>query len=101
MDILYLGDDVGMQQSLMMSEEMYVTWLKLRLKRVIDAAKALNPNIIVFYHSCGYVEPLIPHLIEAGIDVLTPSSLSAWILERFLKSTATRLRSTAQWAPRA
>lgn len=71
-DILYLGDDVGMQQSLMMSEELYVTWLKPRLKRVIDAAKAINPNIIVFYHSCGYVEPLIPHLIEAGIDVLNP-----------------------------
>ena len=71
-DILYLGDDVGMQQSLMMSEEMYVTWLKPRLKRVIDAAKAIKPDIIVFYHSCGYVEPLIPHLIEAGIDVLNP-----------------------------
>lgn len=71
-DILYLGDDVGMQQSLMMSEALYTTWIKPRLKRVIDAAKAVNPNVIVFYHSCGYVEPLIPHLIEAGIDVLNP-----------------------------
>lgn len=32
----------------------------------------LKPDIIVFYHSCGFVEPLIPHLIEAGIDVLNP-----------------------------
>lgn len=71
-DILYLGDDVGMQQSLMMSEALYVTWLKPRLKRVIDAAKAVKPDLLVFYHSCGYVEPLIPHLIEAGIDVLNP-----------------------------
>ena len=71
-DILYFGDDVGMQHSLMMSEELYVKWLKPRLKRVIDAARAINPNVIIFYHTCGYVTPLIHHLIEAGIDVLNP-----------------------------
>lgn len=71
-DILFFGDDIGMQQSIMMSEELYVTWLKPRLKRFIDAAKAINPEIIMIYHSCGFVEPLIPHLIDAGIDVLNP-----------------------------
>lgn len=71
-DILYFGDDVGMQHSLMLGEDLYIDWLKPRLKRVIDAAKKINPNVIVFYHSCGFVEPLIPHLIEAGIDVLNP-----------------------------
>jgi uroporphyrinogen decarboxylase len=71
-DILLLGDDIGMQHSVMMSEELYCTWLKPRFKRVIDAARAINPGIIVFYHSCGYVKPFIPHLIEAGIDVLNP-----------------------------
>ena len=24
------------------------------------------------YHSCGYIEPFIPDLIEAGIDILNP-----------------------------
>lgn len=71
-DILFLGDDVGMQQTIMMSEELYTRWLLPRLKKVIDAAKAINPEVLVFYHSCGYVEPLIPYLIEAGIDVLNP-----------------------------
>lgn len=71
-DVLFLGDDIGMQKSIMMSEELYCEWLKPRLKQVIDSAKAINPNVIVFYHSCGYVTPLIPHLIEAGIDVLNP-----------------------------
>jgi uroporphyrinogen decarboxylase len=71
-DVLFLGDDIGMQHSIMMSENMYCEWLKPRLKRVIDAARAINPEIIVFYHSCGFVTPMIPHLIEAGIDVLDP-----------------------------
>jgi hypothetical protein len=40
MDILALGDDLGMQRSIMMSREMYRTWLKPRLKRVtVNEAK--------------------------------------------------------------
>ena len=56
----------------MMSEDMYVTWFKPRLKKIIDTVKAVNPDIIIFYHSCGFVTPFIPHLIEAGVDVLNP-----------------------------
>jgi len=44
-DSVYFGDDVGMQHTLMMSEELYCTWLKLRLTRLIAAAKAIKPDI--------------------------------------------------------
>ena len=71
-DAIFLGDDIGMQHTIMMSETLYAEWLKPRLKRVIDAIRAVNPEIAVFYHSCGHVTELIPQLIEAGIDVLDP-----------------------------
>ena len=71
-DVIYFGDDIGMQQTIMMSEELYCRWLKPRLTRLVDMVKAINPDILVFYHSCGFIEPFIPHLIEAGIDVLNP-----------------------------
>ena len=71
-DVILLGDDIGMQHSIMMSESLYCEWLKPRLTRVIRAAKAINPDIIITYHSCGFVTPMIPHLMEAGIDVLDP-----------------------------
>lgn len=71
-DILFLGDDVGMQQNIMMSETLYTTWIQPRLKKVIDTARAINPELIIFYHSCGFITPFIPHLIDAGIDVLNP-----------------------------
>lgn len=71
-DIILTGDDVGMQNSLMMSEDMYCEWLKPRFAKILAAAKSINPDIIIEYHSCGYVEPLIPHFIECGIDVLNP-----------------------------
>lgn len=71
-DILYLGDDIGMQQTTLMSMPLYRQWIQPRLARVIEAAKRVNPRIVILYHSCGYVEPLIPLLIEAGVDSLNP-----------------------------
>jgi uroporphyrinogen decarboxylase len=71
-DIIQLGDDVGMQSSIMMSKDMYRTWLKPRLAKVIKSAKEQNPDVLIFYHTCGYVEPLINDLIEAGIEILNP-----------------------------
>ncbi len=71
-DAIYLGDDIGMQSTPMMSRTLYRTFLMPRLKRVIDAARAINPDIIVLYHSCGHVTPFIDDLIEAGVDVLNP-----------------------------
>lgn len=71
-DIIYLGDDIGMQNGPLMSPAMYQTWIKPRLKKVIDAIRNINPEIIIFYHSCGTVTEFIPDLIECGIDVLNP-----------------------------
>lgn len=71
-DIIELGDDIGMQQTIMMSKEMYNDWLKPRLAKVIRAARARNPDVLIFYHTCGFVEPLLDSLIEAGIDILNP-----------------------------
>jgi len=71
-DILQVGDDIGMQSSIMMSVDMYVKWIKPRLKRVIEEVKAINPDVLVQYHSCGFIEPYIDHLVEAGIDILNP-----------------------------
>ena len=71
-DILFLGDDIGIQGTTLMSEELYVTWLKPRLKKVIDRARSVKSDIVILYHSCGFAAPFIPHLIEAGIDVLNP-----------------------------
>lgn len=71
-DIVDIGDDIGMQNSIMMSEKLYRTWIKPRIKRVIETAKKINPDIIIKYHSCGYIRPFINDLIEVGVDVLNP-----------------------------
>lgn len=71
-DLLHLGDDIGMQQTIMMSHELYRKHLKPRLARVVQAAKAAKPDMVITYHSCGYVTPFITDLMEAGVEVLNP-----------------------------
>ncbi len=71
-DILWTGDDIGMQDRMMMSPDTWRKWIKPRFKRVIKGAKDISPDILVWYHSDGYIEPVIPDLIEIGIDVLNP-----------------------------
>jgi len=71
-DIIRLGDDIGMQNSIMIDISLWEQFLKPRLAKVIDTAKKINPDILVFYHSCGYVTPFIDRLIEIGVDILNP-----------------------------
>ena len=71
-DIVFLGDDIGMQNGPMMSMEMYRTWLKPRLAKVIASVKKINPEILIFYHSCGDATLFILELIDCGVDVLNP-----------------------------
>ena len=71
-DVLALGDDIGMQRAPIMSPALYRAWLKPRLARVIAAAREVKPDILVQYHSCGYAAPFIEDLIEVGVDILNP-----------------------------
>lgn len=71
-DILSLGDDIGTQTSIMLDVPLWEKWLQPRLIRVIRAAKEINPDILIFYHSCGYIIPFIEKLIESGVEILNP-----------------------------
>jgi len=71
-DILSLGDDIGTQTSIMIDISFWERWLKPRLAKVISSARDINPDILIFYHSCGHVTPFIDQLIEVGVDILNP-----------------------------
>lgn len=71
-DVLGLGDDIGTQNTILIDKELWQRWLQPRLKKVIDTAREVKPDILIFYHSCGYVTPFIADLIDTGIDILNP-----------------------------
>ena len=76
-DWIWLGDDMGTQNGMIMSPSMWREVFKPRMKRIIAAIKAAKPGIFVAYHSCGSMSPIIPDLVEIGVDVLNPLQESA------------------------
>ncbi len=69
-DLLWLGDDVGMQSGMMLDPAVWRRHVKDRLAGVIADLKGVQPTVKIAYHSCGSYEPIIPDLIEIGVDVL-------------------------------
>lgn len=76
-DVAIEVDDLGTQSSLLISPDTYRTLVQPRHKRLFDAIRKKAPHIKIFLHSCGAVRPLIPALIDAGVDILNPVQLSA------------------------
>lgn len=71
-DMIWLGDDIGAQNSMLISPKMWRKFLKPRMANLIAEVKAANPQVKVAYHSDGSIYPIIPDLIEIGVDVLNP-----------------------------
>ena len=71
-DVLRLGDDVCTQKGPLMSLGTYRTFLKERTQTIVQAAKAVKPDLLVFMHCDGRVEDMIEEYIEIGIDILNP-----------------------------
>jgi len=69
-DLLALNDDIGSQRGMIVSPRMWRRWLKPRLAQVIASAKRVRPSIKFRYHSDGVYMPVIPELIEIGVDSL-------------------------------
>jgi uroporphyrinogen decarboxylase len=69
-EMIWLGDDVGMQEGMLISPETWRRHLKPRMRAVIEQLKAADPEVHIAYHCCGSYAPIIPDLIEIGVDVL-------------------------------
>lgn len=74
-DGLWYYEDMGYKGSPFFSPDMYKDLIFPAHKLVFDAAKERNLPIIL--HSCGFVEPLLPGLIEAGINCLEAMEVKA------------------------
>jgi uroporphyrinogen decarboxylase len=69
-DIVFIGDDMGSQRALLVREETWHAFFRPALEHIVREVRAVRPDARIAYHSCGHIEPLVPYLIEAGIDVL-------------------------------
>lgn len=67
-DGLWFYEDMGLKGRPFLSPAMYGDIIKPAHKRSVEYAHARGLPVVM--HSCGYVTPLVPGMVEAGIDAL-------------------------------
>jgi uroporphyrinogen decarboxylase len=75
-DVVHMADDFAGQNGMLISPGSYRRNLKPFHKEMFDYIHAQS-DAKVFLHSCGAVRPVIPDLIEVGVDILNPVQVSA------------------------
>ncbi len=84
-DIIKVGDDLGENNGPFMSPRIYRKIIKPRHIEFHDYIKK-HSSMKIFFHGCGSITPLIPDLIETGIDILNPVQINARDMDpKFLK----------------
>jgi uroporphyrinogen decarboxylase len=74
-DSIFFFEDMGFKERPFMSPAMYREIIQPGHTRLFDYAHSLGKRVLV--HSCGFVEPLVPGLVEAGMDCLQAMEVKA------------------------
>jgi hypothetical protein len=70
------SDDSGTQRGEFISPDLWAEMIKPHYARLC-AWVHRHTKMKTFFHCCGSIRNLIPHLIEAGVDILNPVQTSA------------------------
>jgi hypothetical protein len=71
-DIIWIGDDFGTQDRLMISPDLFREFFKPRYEKLFTRLREINPNIKFAFHSDGYIHPIVKDFIEIGLEILNP-----------------------------
>jgi uroporphyrinogen decarboxylase len=83
-DGIFWWDDMGYKGSPFFSNDMYRELLQPFHKRAVDWAH--ERGLVTELHSCGYIEPLLPAVLETGVDMLNPLEVKAGMDPAALKA---------------
>jgi uroporphyrinogen decarboxylase len=71
-DMFTLVGDVAMQDRMIMGREKWCEFDKPRLAEVIDAARAIKPDMLFYFHTDGNHTDIIEDQLEIGFNILDP-----------------------------
>jgi uroporphyrinogen decarboxylase len=72
---------MGAQQGMFIAPQTWRRHLKPRMKKIIGELRTQSPQVLIAYHSCGSYAPIIPELLDIGVDVLNALQPSARDME--------------------
>jgi len=70
-DVVQEADDLGSQDRMLISPEMYRKYVKPRHKELFGFIHS-KTDAKIFVHSCGSFREVIPDLIEVGVNIINP-----------------------------
>jgi uroporphyrinogen decarboxylase len=79
-DLIYVAEDLGTQDSLLMSPKVFRRFLKPWMAKMIELAHSFGVKTL--HHDDGAIRLLLPDLIEIGIDILNPIQWRCQGMER-------------------
>ncbi|UCG00114.1 MAG: hypothetical protein JSV89_11375 [Spirochaetaceae bacterium] len=71
-DVIWTGDDFGTQKGMLVSPDLWRRHFKPRMKTLFEMLKNTNSKVKIAYHSCGSILPIVPDLVEIGLEILNP-----------------------------
>lgn len=71
-EVVYFGDDQGMQHGLAIGARRWRTYLKPCYQTLYGMVKAAHPDALVYMHTDGCIYEIIGDLAECGVDIINP-----------------------------
>mgnify|MGYP000283041355 CR=1 FL=1 len=105
-EAVIFADDYGGQEQMLLSPETWREYIKPELARLY--ARCRRAGLLIVHHSCGAISPILPDLVELGLDVWHPcqpgSNPLAALKQRFhgrLRSEERRVgkECRSRWSP--
>ena len=88
-EMVGLSDDLGTQRGLLLSPKVIQEFLVPEYRRLIDLYK--ENGVLINFHSCGHIMPLLETFMDLGVDILNPVQATANDLPKLRKITHGRV----------
>ena len=88
-EMISAGDDMGTQCALLLSPQIIQEFLVPEYRRLFRLYQ--QHKVLIGFHSCGHVIPMLETFIELGVDVLNPVQATANDLDEFRRITQGRM----------
>ena len=71
-EMVYFGDDLGMQRGLAIGAERWRKYMKPCYRKLYGMIKVYKPSQLIYMHTDGCIYEIMPDLVECGVDMINP-----------------------------
>ena len=88
-EMVTMSDDLGTQRGLLLSPRIIQEFLLAEYHRLFELYK--KQGVLINFHSCGHIQPLLELFMDLGVDILNPVQATANDLDEVRRTTQGRM----------